>query len=1061
MRTSFTLRSLLFIAVLTVFASCNSTDKQSAQNDSIEDFSQIKKGPGQFMQVHHMIRTLDGQSSPAYKAGDRLKEYRKARALASRKSKETYDWIDRGPSNSGGRTRGIVVDPADSTNRTWLLGSVGGGIWRTTDAGQTWDQLTTDFSSLATSTIAMAESNQDVLYVGTGEGFGNIDGIIGSGIWKSTDRGETWTLLESTAINEFENVTRLVVSPDKEDEVLACTRSTNEFGTLRTHIFKSSDGGETWEIKYQRSNAVVQQLVIAPNDPNVIYATVRGQGVFQSLDRGETWESVWSADEGERRIEMAISPKDDGVIYLSCEINDGSRLYFTRDTFNTVIRPIYNGRQPDWLVNQGWYDNTIAVHPYNDSIVWVAGQGPMLEMKIGAEVGTITTFDGYNSLASFITPIENSSFNDEPAGLATSLFEGLPLFTETSDEDILNVELRFGDGASSKAHLISVDIATFGFEFVEMVDVPFEAWDAVNNRQIAMTLFDVDGNGEWTFEDYSGQTDAFHDVVVTNNIDYSETPDPTIANSNPVFKAQYYIFMGRSPSYTGPSDDLPFGFIFFNTAEETGLISEFTPVVDGYFAYTEIATVGTKGVHVDHHGIILIPKDTVEETFYVINTNDGGVAFSEDSGETFTQTGDSFNDGSFVSLYGYNVSQFYGIDKRNGENRYIGGTQDNGTWVSPIDPDSTSIWIGAPSGDGFEAAWHYDNPNLVLETSQRNNLYKSYDDGASWRRVDLPESDGPFITRLASSQIRPDLVFMVSSAGVLRSEDFAENWEVIEMPALWQYQSSWGPPITISLADPDYVWTGNRIAGDSRICYSTDAGLTFEVCRAYNDAETGQITGIATHPFDPNTAYVLSSQKSAPKILMTNDLGETWTDLSGYGPGSESEGFPDVAVYSLLVMPWDDNMMWAGTEIGIFESLDGGLTWEYANNGFPAVSIWQMKIVNDEIVIATHGRGVWTLNTAPFDMTSVSNADRLDGSARLYPNPAIANVNLDYTINDAQSVRISLVSIEGRELRTLFQGSRSIGEYNLNFDITDLNSGIYFVHITGERGRLVEKLVVN
>ena len=81
-----------------------------------------------------------------------------------------------------------------------------------------------------------------------------------------------------------------------------------------------------------------------------------------------------------------------------------------------------------------------------------------------------------------------------------------------------------------------------------------------------------------------------------------------------------------------------------------------------------------------------------------------------------------------------------------------------------------------------------------------------------------------------------------------------------------------------------------------------------------------------------------------------------------------------------------------------------------------------MKIVNDEIVIATHGRGVWTLNTAPFDMTSVSNADRLDGSARLYPNPAIANVNLDYTINDAQSVRISLVSIEGRELRTLFQG---------------------------------------
>ena len=116
------------------------------------------------------------------------------------------------------------------------------------------------------------------------------------------------------------------------------------------------------------------------------------------------------------------------------------------------------------------------------------------------------------------------------------------------------------------------------------------------------------------------------------------------------------------------------------------------------------------------------------------------------------------------------------VDKKNGDNRFVGGTQDNGSWVSPADPDSTSGWVRAPSGDGFEAVWHYENTDLILETSQRNGIHKSYDEGESWERVRLPESEGPFITRLVSSHMNPDLVLMVSDTGVLRSTDFAETW---------------------------------------------------------------------------------------------------------------------------------------------------------------------------------------------------------------------------------------------------------------------------------------------
>lgn len=1057
--------SILVIWLGAFFTACSDSTHLEKSKIEASETELIAKGPGQFLQAHHLIRTMDGESQPAYEAGDLRKELIKATRNLKSKPGEDYNWIERGPGNVGGRTRGLIIDPADTTSRTWFLGSAGGGVWHTQNAGESWEQLTPEFNSLATSTLAMAESNNDVIYVGTGEALGamHLDAIAGAGIWKSIDRGRSWTLLDSTTNSNFRNVTRIVVNPEDENEVLASTRTSIGINnTLRTLIMKSSDGGLSWKTVYARSSTAVEQLVIAPNDPNVIYGTLRGEGLLRSTDRGETWELVWQTPEDERRIEMAISPYDDGVIYMSCELPSGSRLYYSRDTLKTVIEPLFLGREPNWLVNQGWYDNTIAVHPYNDSIVWVAGQGPMLELKIGDTVEVIKFFDNFRNLAVFSSLIDDSPFSDEPTGLASDLFELLPVSTETGQEDIINVELRFGDGASSKAHLIEGAFDFTEFRFVSMIDVPFEAWDNENNRQVAISIFDMNGDGEWTFEDFTNNGSfPFHDIVMTNNLDYTEDPNPRIESENAIYKAQYYAFIERAPNYTGPRDTLPFGFMFFNTGELEGVVGSFDVILDGYNAYSDISSVGTKGVHVDHHNIIFVPKDSASNSFYVLNANDGGVAFSEDSGETFKQTGDSYQAGIFETIDGYNTSQFYGIDKKNGESRYVGGTQDNGSWVSPADPDSTSKWVDAPSGDGFEAAWHYENTNLVLETSQRNRLYKSYDEGESWQRVDLPESRGPFITRLASSQINPDLIFMVSDTGVLRSDDFAETWDIIEMPENWEYQGAWGPPIVISLADPDYVWTGSRVNETSRMCYSVDGGLSFQDTRTFTEVNTGLVTGLATHPYDPNIAYVLFSQKGAPKILMTDDLGMNWQDLSGFAPSSTSTGFPDVAVYSLLVMPWDDQVLWAGTEIGIFESIDGGQNWEYADNGLPPLSVWQMKIVNDEIVVATHGRGIWTLNTEQFDVSSVALIENAAAKLDVFPNPVRDQASLEYELNEAQNIRIAMYSLTGQLLDELYNGQTLGGKHTMQINTADLSPGMYLIRLDGENSRALKKIIVD
>jgi hypothetical protein len=96
---------------------------------------------------------------------------------------------------------------------------------------------------------------------------------------------------------------------------------------------------------------------------------------------------------------------------------------------------------------------------------------------------------------------------------------------------------------------------------------------------------------------------------------------------------------------------------------------------------------------------------------------------------------------------------------------------------------------------------------------------------------------------------------------------------------------------------------------------------------------------------------------------------------------TSANGFPDVAVFSLLVMPFDDNVLWAGTEIGIFVSEDGGLSWAFADNGLPAVAIFQMRIVDDEVLVATQGRGIWSVSLpelAGYEPPAVTLAPRLN-----------------------------------------------------------------------------------
>ncbi len=819
-----------------------------------------KDSPEKFAQWQHDIRTRNGEINPSYPPNYKIREYLKARNVSSIKelkrnsTKAAYTWVERGPGNISGRTRGLIIHPDDPTGDTWIVGSVGGGVWKTTDAGTTWRTLTSQIPNLATSTIAMAGSDHSVIYAGTGEGFYNVDQIDGTGIWKTTDGGATWNQLQSTTDPSlFKNIMRIVVDPTNPDVVLAASGLGFNGGATSSKIYKSTDGGNSWTEVYNSSTSNVQQIVADPLNFNHLYATINGVGVISSKNAGDTWNNSSSGIGSVGRMEMSISPADPNRLFISAQGGpSGSIFYYSTDAGSSWTG-VDLGK--DFLGGQGWYDNACGAHPYDPNICYVGG---------------------------------------------------------------VNI------------------------------------WKVTINSNGAASI---------------------------------------------------------------------------------------SIVTDGYGQFG-----GTgKGVHVDQHNFAFVKTDTANKKFRMLVGNDGGVAYTDNEGATFK-----------APKNGYNTTQFYGADKRNGADEYVGGMQDNSSWFTPagVSADSLTQWKAAWGGDGYEASWHYTDPNKIIVSSQYNRLGRSLDGGKTFQNIvssvtDVGGSKAPFFTKVAKSKQDPDLIFIMGSSGAWRSADFGENWRNIKLAGGDFGGTSTFSQIKISLADPQVVWVGSNVNPTGGMFVSVNGGYNFTKTNGYQTIDMGRITGLDTHPVDPNTAYVTFSFADAPKILRTTNLGQTWEDISGFGTNAESStGFPDVATFSVLVMPFDSNMIWSGTEIGIFETVNGGAEWHFLDSNLPAVAVYELSIVNDQVIAATHGRGVWTATLAElngYEPPDVRLAPILRGVTS-------STSGLEVSLDLREIYDSTHVLANGNTILTIFNSAPADTTVSINFS-PDSSGTVEFSAISFDNGR--------
>ena len=708
--------------------------------------------PDLFAKYERDIRTKEGRTAPDYPANYKIKQLLKTRNLSSTRAMtkmaktQALNWVERGPGNVSGRTRGIIVDPDDPSHDTWFTGSVGGGIWKTTNAGDSWTNLTPDLTNLATSTIAMAMSNHNVIYAGTGEGFFNVDQIDGTGIWKSTDRGASWEQLASTANNKkMQNITRLIIDPSDENILLvSATPGFNYTASAdypHSGIFRSTDGGVSWNMVFDAGFSSVEDLISNPENFNTQYATINSVGVIKSVDGGKTWKDASNGITGVLRMEIAMAPTDTSTLYFSAEGgSSGSILYVTDDgAANWFALTDTTGVDKDWLGGQGWYDNCIAVDPYDKNSVYVGGVGLFrLDRIAGTDTSekqiTSVDEDNISSFLSFVNWLGRYAEGGLDLG---EIFHGLP--TGLNDTDYTSVEVRFGPGMHQKAHRF-LFATNFAYPYQDYVDVPFEVWDIDHNRQLMVSFRDQDASGTWNPMDEADAPGGIsREYVFISSVTYDpNNPDTNIAKTAGMAYKNTYAFWPEAPAGTTfDPNNLPSSLIRINWGSFLTKRLTATPIADVYRQFGGTS----KGVHPDQHNITLIKTNEATHSFRLVNGNDGGVSYSDDKGATFTQPRN-----------GYNTTQFYGVDKMNGADRFIGGTQDNGSWVSPLNATDTSSWVSAPSGDGFEAVWNYNDGNQLLESSQFNNIFKTTDGGMTWAGASTSNgladvgNNAPFIT---------------------------------------------------------------------------------------------------------------------------------------------------------------------------------------------------------------------------------------------------------------------------------------------------------------------------
>jgi photosystem II stability/assembly factor-like uncharacterized protein len=651
-------------------------------------------------------------------------------------------WRSIGPFRGG---RVLAVTGILGQPETYYFGAVGGGVWKSNDAGRTWKPIFDSQPVASIGAIAVAHSDVNVIYVGSGEADMRSSISVGNGMYKSTDGGKTWTQI---GLSDTRQIARILVDPRDANRVFVAALGHAYGPNQERGVFRSKDGGKKWQkVLFHDENTGAIDLAFEPGNPKTIYAALwqtrrppwsiyppsngPGSGLYRSNDGGDHWQAVKEQglpSEGLGRMGIAFAPSNAKRIYLIVDAKEGG--LYRSDDGGQSWQQVSKDRR---IWGRGWYFNEVTVDPKNPDIVYVPNTsiyrsadggksftvfkgdptGPdyhelwidpddSRRMVLGCDQGTVVTHNGGETWSSWYNQATGQFYH-----VATD--SQFPYWVYGAQQDS-------GPAATPRSSK---------YRFLNFHDWrPLEAGD--ENGYLAPDPLNpgVIYGGFVSRQDFRTEQNQ-------------EMP-PTIAHEG-AFRRTWTL-----PLVFSPLDPhvLYFGSqILFRTADGgnswQAISSDLTREDPGVPANLDVATAADA------------PKEKRRGVIYTI-------------GPSFVKTGEIWagTDDGQIQL-----------------------TQDEGKTWENVTPKELTPWskVTHIEASHSEAGTAYAAVDRHRLEDYQPYLYRTRDFGKSWQRVSSGIPDGSFLNCVREDPFRKGLLYACTEKGVYVSFDDGDDWQTLQL----------------------------------------------------------------------------------------------------------------------------------------------------------------------------------------------------------------------------------------------------------------------------------------
>jgi photosystem II stability/assembly factor-like uncharacterized protein len=677
----------------------------------------------------------------------------------------------------------------------------------------------------------------------------------------------------------------------------------------------------------------VPSVVGIPGNPNVYYVGTAAGGVFKTEDSGITWKPIFEHESTASIGDVALAPSNPSVVWVGTgegkirnDVVDGHGVYVSGDAGHSWK---FAG-----LADVGQISR-IVVDPANPDVVFVAATGHAWGPN--PDRGVFKTTDGGKTWKKVL-------FVNDSTGAADLVIQpGNPKVLFAGMWEFRRYPWTLVDGGPNSGIYRSTDGG--------------ETWKKLTKGlpegplgRIALAIAPTNPNHVYALV-------AAKRGMLWQSTDLGDTWTE-VSNSHAYDIRPFYF----SRLLVSPENENKIYFLSFNLVESD----------DG----GKTSHTADRGVHSDHHSLWIDPQHPER----MIQGNDGGVCLTTDGGK------------SWRFLNNLPIEQFYMVSASS-ETPYslCGGLQDNSAWCGLSSnlggrAVSGADWYTVTGGDGEYAVFAPSDPNIIYVDSQNGSIsrldrkthisrfVRPYLPGVEEMKTADLKYRFNWTSPIAVSETNAEEIYLGGNV-VFKTTDAGKTWTPIS-PDLTRNDKSkqevaGGPVqhdisgaetydtilcITVAPTDPKVMWVGTD---DGLVHVTRDGGQNWTNVSVKGAPEWARVYQIGVSPFDAGTAYLAYDahelDNRRPYVYKTTDYGKTWTSIAG--------GLPDdVPARVVRENPNQRGFLVLGTDTGLYYSQDSGAHWQPLKANFPTVPVYDLRFVQRDLVVATHGRGIWVLD---------------------------------------------------------------------------------------------------